>query len=340
MKRAKIAPAILFLSAAFSLSFLGCDQSGGKPRIGVALLNFNDGIVGTARRALETEAQGKAALAVLDGRSQQKLQNDQVDALVIDKAKSIIVNPVDPSALASLAIKARSAGISVVFFTRDPSMPPVDRWYKAYFVGAKAEEIDALQVEILADYWKAHPDMDKNRDGRLQYAVIRGDSASEASQADDEIRHKAFEAVRIKAVKVADALDEWTRAEAPQQMAALIDSFGSKKPEALLCASDEIALDAIEALKAAGYFKDSGGSFIPVIGADGARGALDAISDGSLLGTVRVDAASQGRAAFDLAYALAMGRDPGAAGWALVDSRFVFVPCAKVTRDNLKDFPD
>ena len=35
-------------------------------------------------------------------------------------------------------------------------------------------------------------------------------------------------------------------------MAALIDSFASKKPEALLCASDDIALDAIEALKAGG----------------------------------------------------------------------------------------
>ena len=176
MKRAKIALAILFLSAAFSLGFLGCDQSGGKPRIGVALQSFNDGIVGGTRRALETEAEGKAALAVLDGRSQQKLQNDQVDALVIDKAKSIIVNPVDLSELPSLAGKAKSAGISVVFFTRDPSMPAVDRWDKAYFVGGKAEEVDSLQVEILADYWKAHPDADKNRDGRLQYAVIRGDS--------------------------------------------------------------------------------------------------------------------------------------------------------------------
>jgi hypothetical protein len=33
-----------------------------------------------------------------------------------------------------------------------------------------------------------------------------------------------------------------------------------------------------------------------------------------------------------------MGNDPGAAGWALSDSKYAFVPYQKVTRDNLKDF--
>ncbi len=80
-------------------------------------------------------------------------------------------------------------------------------------------------------------------------------------------------------------------------MAAVISGLGSRRVEAVLCANDEMALGAIEALKVAGYFKANAQSFVPVIGVDGTQFALDAISDGSLLGTVRGDPVSQGRAA-------------------------------------------
>jgi methyl-galactoside transport system substrate-binding protein len=316
----------------------GCDPSGGKPRIGVAVFSVDDSFVGAVRRALEAESTGKAVLSVLDGQNQQTIQNEQVDALLLDKAKAIIVNPVDLSVVGSLVFKAKAADVPVVFFSRDPSTVAINMWDKAYFVGVKTEEADALQVQILADYWKAHPEADKDQDGRIEYVLIRGDSNHEASLVSDENRQKAFGAVGIKAVKLTEVSANWTRVEAQQKMAVVIAAIGARRIEAVLCANDEMALGAIEALKVAGYFKGNGGDYVPVVGVDGTRFALDAISDSSLLGTVRADAASQGRAAFDLAYALAVGNDPGAAGWALSDSKYAFVPYQKVTRDNLKNF--
>jgi methyl-galactoside transport system substrate-binding protein len=338
MKRATIALSVLALTASFCLLLPGCDPSGGKPRIGVAVFSVDDSFVGAARRALETESTGKAVLSVLDGQNQQTIQNEQVDALLLDKAKAIIVNPVDLSVVGSLVFKAKAADVPVVFFSRDPSTVAINMWDKAYFVGVKTEEADALQVQILADYWKAHPEADRDQDGKIEYVLIRGDSNHEASLVSDANRQKAFDAAGLKAVKLTEVSANWTRVEAQQKMAVVIAAIGAKRIEAVLCANDEMALGAIEALKVAGYFKGSGGDYVPVVGVDGTRFALDAISDGSLLGTVRGDAASQGRAAFDLAYALAMGNDPGAAGWALSDSKYAFVPYQKVTRDNLKDF--
>jgi ABC-type sugar transport system, periplasmic component len=337
MKSGIIALASLAIAAAFSAGLAGCDQSSGKPRIGVALFSIDDSFVSSVRRSLEAEASGKARLSVLDGQNQQTIQNAQIDGMLADKATAIIVNPVDSSIIGSLVFKAKAADVPVVFFSRDPSTVSIDMWDKAYFVGVKSEESDALQVEILADYWKDHSEADKDQDGRIQYVLIRGDSNHEAALVSAANRQKAFDAAGLKAVKLTELSANWTRAEAQQKMASVITALGAKRIEAVLCANDEMALGAIEALKVAGYFKGNG-DYLPVIGVDGTRFALDAIADGSLLGTVRGDADSQGKASFDLAYALAKGADPGAAGWALTDGRYVLVPYQKVTRDNYKEF--
>jgi methyl-galactoside transport system substrate-binding protein len=337
MKRIEFVLAASSILAALSLGLAGCDKGGGNPRIGVALFSVDDTYVSSARRALEAEAEGKARLSVLDGQNKQSIQNEQIDAMLVDKAQAVIINPVDSSIMDALVFRAKAAGVPIVFFSRSLSTVSVGMWDKAYFVGVDSAEADALQVEILAEYWKGNADADRDKDGRIQYVLIRGDSNHAASLSSAENRQKAFDAAGIQAIKLAEASANWSRVEAQKKMADIIKSVGDKRIEAVLCANDEMALGALEALKVAGYFtgKDD---FLPVLGVDGTGFAIDAIADGSLLGTVRADAASQGRAAFDLAYALAKGSDPAAAGWSLTNGKFVLVPFQKVTRDNYSSF--
>jgi methyl-galactoside transport system substrate-binding protein len=337
MKRTLLILASFLLVSGLALALAGCDQAGGSPRIGVALFSVDDTFVSSARRALEAEAAGKARLSVLDGQNKQSIQSAQIDALLADKANAIIVNPVDFSIMDALVFRAKSAGVPIVFFSKDPSTVSINMWDKAYFVGVNSEEADALQVEMLADYWKSHPEADKDQDGRLGYVLLRGDSNHKAALASAENRRKAFEAAGIQAVKLTEADADWTRVEAQSSMADIIRMIGAKRIEAVLCANDEMALGAIEALKVAGYFQGKG-DYIPVVGVDGTKAALDSIADGSLLGTVRGDADRQGKAAFDLAYALAKNTNPANAGWTLTDGKLVLVPYQKVTRDNYKSF--
>jgi len=49
MKRTVISIAILILAAGMSVGIAGCDQAGGKPRIGVALSSMDDSFVTAAR---------------------------------------------------------------------------------------------------------------------------------------------------------------------------------------------------------------------------------------------------------------------------------------------------
>src|SRR5512142_1469180 len=120
--------AALLAAAALSLAAAGCDSAGGKPRIGVALFSVDDSFVSTARRALEAESRGKA---VLDGQNDQVIQNSQIEAMIEEKAKAIIVNPVTPSTMGALVFRAKAAATPIVFFSRDPSAVAVSSWDKA-----------------------------------------------------------------------------------------------------------------------------------------------------------------------------------------------------------------
>jgi methyl-galactoside transport system substrate-binding protein len=105
-----------------------------------------------------------------------------------------------------------------------------------------------------------------------------------------------------------------------------------------------MGLGAIEALKAAGYF--SNGKYMPVVSVDATAPALDALAQGTLLGTVLNDAVKQGQATFDLAYALATGAEAKTDVAPLADAdgtvdpagKYIWVPYVKVTKDNYTDF--
>jgi len=75
-----------------------------------------------------------------------------------------------------------------------------------------------------------------------------------------------------------------------EKMAAFLSRYGDKI-DAVICNNDDMALGAIEALKAAGYFTN--GKYIPVVGVDATTPAVQALKDGTLLGTVLNNAKKQ-----------------------------------------------
>jgi methyl-galactoside transport system substrate-binding protein len=202
-------------------------------------------------------------------------------------------------------------------------------------VGAKAEESGSMQGEIVAEYWKANPGADKNKDGILQYIMIKGEPGHQDAELRTEFSIKAVSAAGIKVQLLAEDTAMWDRPRAVEKMDAFFARFGDQI-EAVFCNNDDMALGAIESLRKAGYF--TGGKYLPVVGVDAAAPALQALAEGTLLGTVLNDARNQGKATFDLTYALATGANPADTGWTVTDAKYIWVPYQKVTRDNYKNF--
>lgn len=128
----------------------------------------------------------------------------------------------------------------------------------------------------------------------------------------------------------------WDRVKGQEKMAAFLAAAGDKI-EAVLANNDDMALGAIEALKAAGYFTN--GKYIPVVGVDATAPALKELEAGTLLGTVLNDANSQGRATLNIAAALAKGETPSKEmiGFDITDGKYVWVPYKKITKENIND---
>jgi methyl-galactoside transport system substrate-binding protein len=127
----------------------------------------------------------------------------------------------------------------------------------------------------------------------------------------------------------------WDRPRAVEKMDAFWARYGDQIV-VVLCNNDDRGVGVIESLRKAGVF--SGGKFLPVVGVDATAPALQALSEGTLLGTVLNDAQNQGKATFDISYALATGANPAGAGWTLTDGKYVWVPYQKVTKDNYRNF--
>lgn len=244
----------------------------------------------------------------------------------------LAVNSVDAAASRHILEKAEACGIPVVFFNNepDPANMPCEGWY---YVGARAEQSGLMAGELMADYFRANPIADGNGDGAIQCVILKGrigdlDAELRTEYCVKALREAGFD-VDIMAVETAN----WQRSEAREVMSEWLTSYTGI--EAVFANNDDMALGAIDALKAAGYF--TLGRFIPVVGVDATAQAVEAMGEGTLVGTVLNDAVNIGRATLNLALALAndLPVTEETVGYPVTGGRYVWIPYAKVTGASL-----
>ncbi len=314
----------------------GSTGSASNMTAGVSVYKFDDTFMTGVRNAITAEATGKMTVDVVDGQNAQPTQNEQVDLFVSKKYSVMAINPVDRTAAGTILDKAKSANIPVVFFNREPQAEDMAKWDKVYYVGAKAEESGTMQGQIAVNYWKANPSADRNGDGKIQYVMLKGEPGHQDAELRTEYSVKAITDAGIEVEKIAEDTGMWDRVKGQEKMAAFLGANGDKI-ELVLANNDDMALGAIEALKAAGYF--TGDKFMPVVGVDATAPAIAALQDKTLVGTVLNDAKNQGKATLMLSYVLAQGQTPSKenVGYDIVDGKYIWVPYKMITLENVQD---
>ena len=300
--------------------------------IGCAIYKFDDTFMTGVRNAIAEAAKGKAKVDIVDSQNSQSTQNDRVDMFITKRMNALAINPVDRTAAGVIIDKAKAENIPVVFFNREPLPEDMQKWDKVYYVGARAEESGTMSGQIIVDFWKSHPEADKNGDGVLQYVMLKGEPGHQDAIIRTENSVNTLLESGVELEKLSYQIANWNRAQAQAKMSQLISQFGSRI-ELVLCNNDDMALGAIDAYDRANITESDRPA---VFGTDGTKVGLQAILDGTMRGTVYNDKEGQALMMAKLAVALHDGSDLSL--FPFQDGVYIYLPYQKLTADNVVEF--
>jgi ribose transport system substrate-binding protein len=252
----------------------GGDASGGgakKMRVG-----FSQTETDGPWRIAETDSMRKEAekrgyeLVFTNARGDTATQVSNLEDLIAQRVDAIFLAPREAKGFESPLAAAKQANIPVFLIDRELEGPKAGDDYVT-FIGSNFIEEGKRAGEWLA----------KQTSGKAGIVELLGTAGS--SVAND--RHQGF-ADAIKAfpdMKIITAQDgNFTRAQGQKVMESLIQAHG-RAITAVYTHNDEMALGAIQALKAAGM---NPGKDVLVVSVDGQKSALQAIIDGQMNATV------------------------------------------------------
>nr|WP_307775750.1 galactose/glucose ABC transporter substrate-binding protein MglB [uncultured Cetobacterium sp.] len=304
-------------------------------KVGVTVYRYDDNFMSTVRQRIEEVAKNDKDVEVLmnDSQNDQSKQNDQVDVLIAKGVDALAINLVDPAAASTVIAKAKAEDIPVVFYNKEPSQADMDSYDKAYYVGTDSKESGVIQGEVIAKHWKLNPAWDLNKDGVIQYVLLKGEPGHPDAEARTTYVTKTLnEKFGIKTEELHMDTAMWDAAMAKDKIEAWLSGPNGEKIEVVIANNDGMAMGSVEALKA------NGKPNIPVFGVDALSEVIVMIEKGEMAGTVLNDGANQGKATYEIARNLGQGKAPTEGTEWKLDGKILRVPYVGVDTDNLEQF--
>lgn len=282
--------AALFAPAA--VTALGaCKRNEGKraPRLAAALQGMTSEFMQLWLRGARTHPaiqQRLATLTVFDGRLDALTQANQLDSIIIQRYEAILFVPVDTEAAVEPARRAKEAGIPII----GSNTLLADKSIYASYIGSDDTEGGRFVARVVVDALHGQGNV-------VIFEGPIGHSAQIQRRAgiQDELRRHA--GVKLLESKPAN----WSRAEAISLMENWLTAYPGQI-NGVIAQNDEMALGALEAIKARG----TDPARVKVAGIDGIADALEAVKRGEMSTTLQ-DGRAQSQGAIDLALRQLLG---------------------------------
>jgi D-xylose transport system substrate-binding protein len=258
------------------------------------------------------------------------LQQNQADAAITNGAKVLVLDPVDSASAASIANKAKTAGIPVISYDRlITGSAGVN-----YYISFDNEKVGKLQAQALVDALTAA--------GKTapHIVMINGSPTDNNAHLFKAGAHSVFDPLvssgKLFIDKEYDTPD-WSPDQAQNEMQQALTALGGKV-DGVYCANDGTAGGAIAAMKAANVKP-----LPPVTGQDAEVAGIQRIIAGDQYMTVYKAIKPEAAAAATMAFDLASGKPvPSDLASAKVNNKTIDVPSqlltpVAVTKSNVKD---
>ena len=310
--------------------------------LGAGIYSASDNFNSYIGKAITNACDGIFKTNIEDGQNDQSTQNNQVDTMLAKGASAVAVSVCDVTAAPTLIRKCKDAGnVPIIFFNKEiTDYDVINSYENAYQVTSTGGDYGAsIQAQMVIDYWKEHPEMDKNGDGKLQLVYLMGDPGHTASQPRCDYLKSTIEDAGIEIDLLAEDTGMWVTATAKEKMDAWVSKYGDEI-ECCVAGNDAMALGALSAVEAAGFNTDGEESskYIPIYGIDALPEILSKIESGEITGSVLQDAKTQGQTIVKMAENLTSGKDAvdGIEGVEVEEeAKAVRVPYQAITKDNL-----
>lgn len=310
--------------------------------LGAGIYSASDNFNFYIGKAITNACDGIFKTNIEDGQNDQSTQNNQVDTMLAKGASAVAVSVCDVTAAPTLIQKCKDAGnVPIIFFNKEiTDYDVINSYENAYQVTSTGGDYGAsIQAQMVIDYWKEHPEMDKNGDGKLQLVYLMGDPGHTASQPRCDYLKSTIEDAGIEIDLLAEDTGMWVTATAKEKMDAWVSKYGDEI-ECCVAGNDAMALGALSAVEAAGFNTDGEESskYIPIYGIDALPEILSKIESGEITGSVLQDAKTQGQTIVKMAENLTSGKDAvdGIEGVEVEEeAKAVRVPYQAITKDNL-----
>ncbi|AOH57329.1 ribose ABC transporter substrate-binding protein RbsB [Peribacillus muralis] len=250
-------------------------------KIGVSISTLNNPFFVSLKDGIEKEAKEKGMkVTVVDAQDDTAKQISGIEDLILQKVDVLVVNPTDSAAISSAVQSANDEGIPVITIDRSSDEGDIETFIASDNVAGG---------ELAAEY------LVKELGEKAKVVELEGVSGASATRE----RGKGFHNLADKQLDVVTSQTaEFDRTKGLNVMENILQ--GNKDIQAVFAHNDEMALGAIEAIKAAG--KD-----IIVVGFDGNDDALKAVESGELKATVAQQPALIGEEAVNAAEKILKG---------------------------------
>ncbi len=287
--------------------------------IGVSMALFDDNFLTVLRNGMSDYAAGQdgVTLQIEDAQNDVGKQLNQIQNFVASGVDAIIVNPVDTDATVAMSEAAAAAGIPLIYVNREPvnvdTLPE-----KQAFVASNELESGTLETQEVCRLLKEAGKTEAN------IVVMMGELSNQAARMRTQDIHDVIATPECSFMKIVEEQTaNWSRTQGADLMTNWLSA--GLQFDAVIANNDEMAIGAIQAMKAAGMDMAS----VIVGGVDATQDALAAMGAGDLDVTVFQNAAGQGQGAVDAALKFARGET--------VEKK-VYIPFELVTPANLADY--
>ncbi|WP_128516353.1 substrate-binding domain-containing protein [Tabrizicola thermarum] len=287
--------------------------------IGVSMARFDDNFLTVLRNGIQAQADAAGlSVQIEDAQDDVAKQLDQINNFIASGVDAIIVNPVDTSATQAMSDAAAAAGVPLVYVNRQPINVDTLPDNQAFVASNESDSSRQGFIEQ-CNQWKA-----AGKD-EVNVYVLQGQLSNQAAvqrtQNYYDVMNEGLCAVKVNVIDQQTA--NWSRDEAQNLMTNWLSTGAAF--DGVLANNDEMALGALQAIKAAGIPMDQ----VIVSGVDATQDALASMQAGELDITVFQNAAAQGGGALDAAVKLAKGE--------AVDQK-VYIPFELVTPANMAEY--